>query len=253
MLSVSIIIVTYNREKLLIKAIDSVLNQKFSDFELIIIDDFSTDNTEDAVKKYLADKKVKYIKIAKSKFISQVRNSAWPYVSGKYVAVLDSDDVWFDENKLSKQVEFLDNNPEVVLVGSGAILIDSEGREIETVNKPERDSDIRKDFFSKNPFFHSSVLYRYDAIKQVGGYDTTIRFGEDLDLWLRLGKVGQLYNFPEAFIKYRVHSDNEANKHRANAIIDVLRIIKKNRKHYGAGPLMFLKKIFGKMREMKKR
>ena len=103
---ISVIIVTYNREQLLIKAIDSVLGQKFSDFELIIIDDASIDNTENVVKQYLGDVRVKYIKIAKSKSISQVRNSAWPYVTGKYVAVLDSDDIWCDDLKLDKQFNF---------------------------------------------------------------------------------------------------------------------------------------------------
>ena len=246
---ISVVIVTYNRERLLIKAIDSVLGQKFSDFELIIVDDSSADNTEDIVKKYLVDKRVKYIKIAKSKSISQVRNAAWPYVSGKYVAVLDSDDIWCDDLKLSKQFNFLENNPDFVVVGSGAALINSQDKILEYVSKPESDSEIRKDFFVKNPFFHSSVIFRSELIKKIGGYDEKIKFGEDLDLWLRLGKEGKFYNFPEAMIKYRIHDDNEIKKHWSGAILDVLRIIKKNRKTYNAGPSVFLKKIFRKFSE----
>jgi len=246
---ISIVIVTYNREKLLIKAIDSVLGQKFSDFELIIIDDSSTDNTENTVKKYLVDQRVKYIKIAKSKSISQVRNAAWPYVSGKYVAVLDSDDIWCDDSKLSKQFNFLEKNPDFAVVGSGAALINSNDQVLEYVKKPESDSEIRKDFFVKNPFFHSSVMFRFELIKKNGGYDEKIKFGEDLDLWLRLGKEGKFYNFPEAMIKYRIHDDNEIKKHWSGAILDVLRIIKKNRKTYNAGPSVFLKKIFRKFSE----
>lgn len=246
---ISIIIVTYNREKLLIKAIDSVLSQKFSDFELIIIDDSSIDNTENVVGQYLDDRRVRYIKIPKANSISEARNSAWSYIHGKYIAVLDSDDVWFDDSKLIKQFEFLENNHDVVLVGSGAMLIDGQDKELGVVVKPKSDDEIRKDFFVKNPFFHSSVMFRYDTIKKFGGYDEKIKFGEDLDLWLRLGKQGKLYNFPEPMIKYRVHSDNEIKKHWLGAILDVLRIIKKNRKTYNAGPAIFLKKIFGKFYE----
>jgi len=249
MSSVSIIIVTYNRDKLIIKAIDSVLSQKFSDFELIIVDDSSTDNTEDAIKKYLVDTRIKYVKIAKSKSISQARNSAWPYVYGKYIAVLDSDDIWCDDLKLSKQFDFLENNPDFVVVGSGAALIDSQDKILEYVNKPESDGDIRKDFFVKNPFFHSSVMFRFECILKNGGYDEKIKFGEDLDLWLRLGKEGKFYNFPETMVKYLIHNDNEIKKHWSGAIVDVLRIIKKNRKTYNAGPSVFLKKIFRKLSE----
>lgn len=246
---ISVIIVTHNREKLLTKAVDSVLRQKFFNFELIIIDDASSDDTEGVVKKYQNDERIKYIKIAKANSISQVRNSAWPYVNGKYVAILDSDDIWCDDLKLEKQFEFLENNPEFVLVGSGAILINDQGEKKEKVIKPSSDEEIKKDFLVKNPFFHSSVLYRYDDVKKIGGYDEKIRFGEDFDLWLRLGKEGKLYNFPDAFIEYRVHEDNEAKKHFGGAIFDVFKVIKKNRKGYGVGRGVFFKKIFGKFSE----
>lgn len=248
-ISISVIITTHNRANLLIKSIDSVLCQKFIDFELIIIDDASTDNTEELVRKYLSDSRVKYIKIPKAGSISEARNSVWPYVRGKYIAVLDSDDVWCDELKLKKQFEFLENNSNIILVGSGAKLINDLDRELDVVIKPETDEEIRKNLFTKNPFFHSSVMFRFDAVKQLDGYDEKIMFGEDLDLWLRMGKLGKFYNFPEAMIKYRVHNDNEIKKHWIRAVLDVLRVIKKNRKTYGAGNLIFLKKIFGKFLE----
>ena len=246
---ISIIIVTYNREKLLVKAIDSVLSQKFSDFALIIIDDASTDNTESIVNKYLEDTRVSYVKIPKANSIAQARNYAWPYVTGKYVAVLDSDDIWCDHLKLTKQFNFLEKNPGVVVVGSGAVFINSQDKILEYVKKPELESDIKKDLFVKNPFFHSSVMLRFEHIKKIGGYDEKIKFGEDLDLWVRLGKEGAFYNFPGAMIKYRVHDDNEIKKHWSGAILDVLRIIKKNRKAYSVGPFVFLKKIFRKFFE----
>lgn len=252
-IDISVIIITHNREKLLPLAVESVLGQKFSDFELIIIDDASTDNTENVIKKYLNDERVRYIKIPKAASIAQVRNSAWAYVNGKYIAVLDSDDIWIDDLKLTKQFNYLESRPEVMAVGSGAILINDNGEEINKIVKPITDVEIRKDFLTKNPFFHSSVMYRYEAIKNIGGYDEKIRFGEDLDLLLRLGKIGEMYNFSDAMIKYRVHGDNEASKHFIGAIFDVFRIIAKNRKKYGAGWGVFFKKIFGKSSEYLKK
>lgn len=247
--SISVVIVTYNRGNLISFAIDSVLSQEFLDFELIIIDDSSTDNTEEIIKKYLFDDRIKYFKVEKCKSISQVRNAAWPHVSGKYVAILDSDDAWCDNLKLKKQYDFLEKNSKIVLVGSGAFIVNSYGKKIETIIKPEFDVEIKKDFFVKNPFFHSSVMYRAEIIKKIGGYDENIRFGEDLDLWLRLGKDWELYNIQEALIEYRTHNDNEANKHRLGAVVDVLKVIKKNRKIYNIGSIIFFKKIFNKLFE----
>ena len=248
-ISVSVIIITHNRSKLLIKAIDSVLYQKFIDFELLIIDDASTDETEEVVLKYLVDKRVKYIKKNKSNSIAQVRNSAWQYVSGEYIAILDSDDIWCDELKLKKQYDFLETYSDVVLVGGGAILINEKEEETNRVINPISDTEIRKDFLIKNPFYHSSAMYRYGLINKIGGYNENIKYGEDLDLWLRMGKVGKLYNFPEFFIKYRIHNDNEVSKHFGKAIVDVLRVISKNRKGYGIGWSIYCRKILQKFLE----
>ncbi|MFZ4648189.1 MAG: glycosyltransferase [Patescibacteria group bacterium] len=247
--SVSVVIVTYNREKLLTHAIESVLLQEFNDFELIIIDDSSTDGTSGVVEKYLSDERVKYFKVNKCKSISEVRNAAWVHATGKYIAILDSDDIWCDALKLKKQFDFLENNPTVALVGSSAMTINDLGEKVGVIIKPELDLDIKKDFFVKNPFFHSSVMYRAESVKKMGGYDEKIRFGEDLDLWLRLGENWQLHNLPDVLIKYRVHNDNEASKHRLGAIADVLRVIKKNRKIYNASRFTFLKKILTKLSE----
>lgn len=245
---ISVIIVSYNRERLITLAIESVLSQKFTDFELFIIDDASTDNTENVVKKYLIDKRVKYIKNTKGNSIAETRNSAWAHVNGKYIAILDSDDIWSDNLKLTKQFEYLESHPENVLVGSGAIIIDDKGLNLNKTIKPILDEEIRKDFLIKNPFFHSSVMYRYDIIKQIGGYNDKIKYGEDLDLWLRIGEIGKLYNIPEVLIKYRIHNDNESSKHGFNAVLDTLKIISNNRKKYNVSWSIFLKKILGKLR-----
>ncbi len=244
---ISINIVTHNRERYLTGAIQSVLNQDYKNWELIIIDDASTDNTAKLIELFLSDNRIKYYLVEKQKNISCVRNIALSKSNGEYIAVLDSDDVWEDKSKLTKQVEFMEKNRYVVIVGSAASTINNIGKELKTITKPVFDEDIRKDFLTKNPFFHSSVIFRKEEVNNIGGYNEEIRYGEDLDLWLRLGKIGKLYNFITPFIKYRVHDDNESSKHPMKAILDVFKVINQNRRKYSAGRVVFLRKIFGKL------
>ena len=246
---ISINIITYNRSKYLEQAIQSVFYQDFKNWELIIIDDASTDNTRDLVKKFLSDKRVRYFLVNKQKNISKLRNIALRKSLGKYIAVLDSDDLWFDGKKLSKQFNFLEKNEKIVLVGSGAVIVDKDGKEKNKIIKPINDIDVRKNFLLKNPFFHSSVMYRKKYVLSCGLYNEDINYGEDLELWLRLGKLGLFYNFPNYFIKYREHSDNESVKNTKLAVKNVLKIISKYRKDYKFSRFIFLQKIWQKIKE----
>jgi len=246
---ISVIIVTHNRAALLLRAIDSVLAQSFKDFELLIVDDDSSDNTEFLVKAYLIDERVKYFKIQKQKSIAAVRNFVWPYTHGKYIAVLDSDDIWIDKDKLQKQYDFLEKNVDVVLLGAAAVQINEKGVEIGRVAKPLKDEDIKKEFFVKNPFFHSSVMFRREAITPPFVYDDKISFGEDWDLWLRLGEKNKLANLADELIAYCVHNNNEAKKHSLKAVLDVFQVIKKHRKCYGKSRMIYIEKIISKLSE----
>jgi len=248
-IDISIIIVTHNRANLLSGAIDSVLLQSFKDFELLIVDDASSDNTEFLVKSYLTDERVKYFKIDKQKSIAAVRNFVWPYVHGKYIAVLDSDDTWIDRDKLQKQYDFLEENKDVVLLGGAAVKIDKEGKELDRVVKPLTDGDIKKEIFVKNPFFHSSVMFRRDVLSTPFVYNDQISFGEDWDLWLKLGAENKLANLPDYLIAYRVHDDNEVSKHSLKAVLDVFQVIKRHRRYYGKSRIVYAEKIFRKLLE----
>ena len=127
---ISIIIITRNRAGFISKAIESALGQSFPDWELIIIDDASQDNTGEIIKSYIAkDARIKYFRNDEHLRISKSRNKALSLARGEYVAVLDSDDVWSDRDKLKKQYEFLERNKDYVLVGGGVIVIDEFGKE----------------------------------------------------------------------------------------------------------------------------
>ncbi|MFZ4632233.1 MAG: glycosyltransferase family 2 protein [Patescibacteria group bacterium] len=244
---ISVNIITHNRAKYISDAISSVLKQKFQDFELIVVDDASSDNTSNVIAPFLSDQRVKYFLLPKQKNIAAVRNFALEQSSGKYIAILDSDDLWCDDFKLSKQYDFLENNRSIVLVGTGAIIIDSLGEEKRKTSKPTTDSDIKKNFLLKNPFFHSSVLYRKEIIMSLGGYGENLKYCDDFDLWLRLNEKEKFYNFPDFCIKYREHDDNESAKNFWRAVKEVLLTIGKYRKNTNTSVLIFIKKIFDKL------
>lgn len=199
---VTIILPAYNGAKWIEKAIKSALNQSFSDFEFIIINDCSIDNTEEIVFKFKQqDNRIKYIKNEHNMGIQRTRNIALSFANGEYIAEIDQDDEWIDKDKLMKQVKFLNDNKDYVLVGTGTIVVDESGVEIARYLMPETDLDIRNKILRANCFIHSSVLYRLKSVKEIGGY-TIEKMSEDHDLWLRLGRVGKFMNLQEYSIKY---------------------------------------------------
>ena len=131
--TVSIIMPTYNRIRMLEKAIQSVFDQSFKNWELIIIDDASTDETEARMKELdCREEAVRYMRIPKieNKGISEYLNIGLRNARGKYIARIDDDDFWCHKDKLKLQVEFMEKNPEYVVVGGGVILVDGNGDEL---------------------------------------------------------------------------------------------------------------------------
>ncbi len=208
---ISVITITYNRGQYLKEAIESVLEQNFRDFELLVIDDASIDDTENIVKEYVSrDPRVKYFRNEKNLGIAKSRNIALNMAQGKYVAVLDSDDVWSDFGKLKKQYNFLEQNLDggYVLAGGGVAVINEKGREIERYLEPLADKEIRRVILLENPFAHSTVLFLKEAALKCGGYDENLKIGEDYDLWLKMGRRGKFVNLADYLIRYRLHSGN---------------------------------------------
>lgn len=200
--AVSIIIATYNKGAFIKKAIESVLGQSYKQLEIIIIDDGSTDNTKKIVSPYLQAGKIKYI-YQKNSGSAVARNRGIKFAQGKYIAILDSDDFWVDKQKLEKQVNFLEKNSEYSLVGGGMIIINKKGKKIGKYIPPETDNDIRKLILIKNPFAHSTVLFRKDKWELTKGYiSRQISSTDEWSLWLEMGKLGKFYNFREVFVNY---------------------------------------------------
>lgn len=206
---VSILMLTYNRATFIKEAIQSVVSQNYTNWKLFVIDDGSTDQTGDIVQKF-NDTRINYIGHKENMGLFERRKESLSYISGKYTAVLDSDDYWLSPKKLSTQVSWMDKNSDHVLIGTFTKLINEIGQEIGVDDFEKSNDEIRKNILLRNQFTHSSVLIRSNSLNKTQGYLPTL--AEDLDLFLQLGEYGKMANIPEILTAYRVHK-NSANDH----------------------------------------
>lgn len=194
---ISIVVPTYNRAHLLPRAIDSVINQTWKDWELIIVDDGSKDNTGEVVKKYLTDKRVKYIKKENSGSADS-RNVGVGHTTGDFLAFLDSDDTWEPE-KLEVNNKFIDLYPEGVCFYSGFRTIDSKsGEQIRTSVPPEGKQDLREQLKTYNPIHaFSTVVFPKNIFLEAGRFDIDFKARQDVDLYYRVSKLAHFVGIPE--------------------------------------------------------
>ena len=205
---VSVIIPTHNRSHLLSKAIQSVLSQSFQDFEIIVVDDASKDNTAQIVNVF-SDKRIRYIRHRVNKGDCRSRNSGVKHANGEYIAFLDDDDEWFPE-KLGMQVSILDNSPlKVGVVYTGSIAVDiANGNELYT-----RISTMRGNIFQHLLRYEefittSSVLLRKICFEKVRLFDESIAYCSDYDMWLRIAKEFYFECIQAPLVKYGIHKNN---------------------------------------------
>ena len=242
---ISVIIITHNRGCYIKEAIESVLSQTFNDWELIIIDDASADNTREIAESYvLKDERIKYFKNNERLHISKSRNKGLNLASGKYIAILDSDDIWCDKDKLKKQIIFLEEHMEYALVGGGVAVIVETGAETRRYLNPCTDNEIRKQILIKNPFAHSSVMYVKDFIKEIGGYDENLNGIEDYDLWLRIGTRWKFFNLSDHVLKYRVHGGNISVLERLRLMKSNLVLVNRYKNNYSNFYFALLRRVF---------
>jgi glycosyltransferase involved in cell wall biosynthesis len=243
---VSIIMPTYNRPDTIGAAIESILRQRYKNWELLIIDNGTGDAIKNVVENYMEkDGRVKYSKVAKSHNagISDYLNYGISMAKGEYIARLDDDDEWCNDNKLIKQVEFLDNNKEYNIVGGGIIVVDGNKKEMYRIFKRETDTEIRKKALYACPFIHITVMFRKKIVKQYGAYQN-LKFGEDWELWLRLGKTGKFYNFKEYFSIYTNAGQNFSANNQKLVGKTILSLIKKYRNDYPNYKKAFVLNLF---------
>jgi GT2 family glycosyltransferase len=230
---VSVLMLTYNRPQFIGKAIESILEQQFQEWELLVVHDGPNEQIPAIMEKWTTrDPRILYFHRDIPGNIAEASNFGLAHARGEYIAVLDDDDYWADSDKLSKQVRFLDGHREHCCCGGGVIVIDPVGQEQMRYFKPEHDPQIKRHALMANPIAHSTALYRRDSALQVGGYDETLAGFQDWDLWLKLGGIGNLYNFPEYFLNYRVWQGSGSFHQSKRNTESALRITRRYRHHY---------------------
>jgi len=210
---ITVLMPIYNCDLYIKEAIDSILNQTFMDFEFIIIDDASTDNTVFIVKRY-NDSRIKLIEKEKNSGYTNSLNYGLSIARGEYIARMDGDDISLPE-RFIKQVHILDKNPNLVLCGTLFSIIGT-GK---VISLPERHDEIKIALLKYCCFGHPTVMMRKSILDEFSLiYDYNKEPAEDYDLWTRLLSLGQLHNLQEVLLNYRVHNSQVSHKRKQQQI-----------------------------------
>jgi len=200
---VSVIMPFYNCEKYLDKAISSILNQTFQDFEFIIINDASSDRSDEIIQKSLTDKRIVYIKNRERKGIVYNLNKGIEIAKADIIARMDGDDI-SEPQRLEVQYQFLQRNPNIALVGCFVKLINEKGEICGRKIKPIKHEEIKKDILVYATLIHATIMIRKDVFKKVGFYREQYLWCEDIDLWYRIIFSGyEVANIPQYLYQYR--------------------------------------------------
>jgi glycosyltransferase involved in cell wall biosynthesis len=202
----SIIIAAHNSEKTLPQTLDSIKNQTYKDFELIFVDDHSTDKTLTIMQSYSGKKTI--LKNKEKMGLAYSLNRAIKVSKGEYVFRRDADDLMMDE-RIEKQARFMDEHPELGVLSSTAICINENGRKIKKIGKGMSSEKTKHALIFGNPIIHPSVVFR-NGIKNLR-YTENFRYSQDYELWSRLIKNTKFFVMDEPLIQYRI------NKNKTNA------------------------------------
>lgn len=203
---VSVVMPVYNAERYVAEAVESILLQTFSDFEFLVFDDESTDQSLTILEQYASQDKRLRLFAKQHRGHTRWLNEGIRIARGDFIARMDADDVSL-EDRLANQVTYLNENPRCVAVGCDLLVIDSNGRLI-GVDRHESRSEVIERLLlngTHGVIAHPASLMRRRALAAIGMYREECESMEDLDLWLRLSEVGQLSNVPKIMFKYRLH------------------------------------------------
>jgi len=207
---VSWILPVYNAESYVGKTIESILSQDFQDWELIIINDGSKDNSDAVINKY-TDARILYIS-RENKGLAATLNQGIALSKGEYIARIDADDLCHPQ-RLTKQIRFMETHKDVVLVGCNVRYIDHNGNVLGYSSSCIGSNNIREKLKQDNCIFHPSVLIRKNALVKVGCYDERIGcYWEDYALWILLLEEGKFYILSEHLLDYRIHMSSISSR-----------------------------------------
>lgn len=201
---VTVLMPVYNAEAFLREAIESILGQTWSDFEFLIIDDGSIDNSREIIS-FFSDPRIRIIDNPSNIGLTKSLNKGLEHAEGEYVARQDADDISYPK-RLERQVQFLDAHPDVALLGTQALSVDEKGRPHKTnfLRIPVGLLAIRWYLMFQNAFIHSSVMFRRSIVwKELGGYDESFERAQDYELWSRTARLYKVDNLSDILIDHR--------------------------------------------------
>lgn len=220
---ITVIIPTYNGASYLHQALESILEQTFKDFEIIVIDDASSDESFEISKEYAAiDPRIRLFQNEKNLGFAGNRNKAISLARGHYIAWQDQDDISFPE-RLELQFKLLESDSKLAMVG-GAMAVFGETGELGIRHYPQNDSEIRKMIFRFSPIALPACMMRKSALLEVGGYSERWSPAGDLDMTFKIGLTHRLANIPQVAIRYRTHENSATNRHLRRIEKDSVRI-----------------------------
>ena len=198
----------YNGQPYLAEAIESVLRQSFRDFEFVIVDDGSTDDSPTVLQQFAdADERLRVLTRGNSGIVNAL-NEGVAAARGSYIARMDADDIALPD-RLQKQLAYMQRSPDCVAVGSAMLNIDPQGRPIAVQRYPQSHDEIQRQLLRGiGGISHPTSMIRAEAMQQVGGYRLKYQWVEDKDLWLRLTEIGRLSNLEDVLLQYRLHLES---------------------------------------------
>jgi glycosyltransferase involved in cell wall biosynthesis len=235
---ISVLMPTYNPGRYVAAAIESILAQTFADFEFLISDAGSTDGSLEVMARY-AERDPRIRLAVKPKLgIVGALNELLGRARGDLVARMDADDIALP-GRFQQQVDYLNEHPECVLVGSRVLIIDPDGEELTVLGRALTHEQIVDDLLAcrGQMIYHPTVMFRRAVVARIGGYDEKMKEAEDLDLFLRLAEVGQIVNLPEPLVKYREHLKKSGRVRAKDLVPYTKMIVNEARKRRGMGPL----------------
>jgi hypothetical protein len=215
---VSVVMPAYNRQDLMPEAIESILGQTFREFELIIVDDCSTDNTlQVAIGYQKRDTRIRIHHHKKNMGIAGARNTGLRLAQGKYIAWMDSDDISMPE-RIEKQFLFMESHPEIGVLGTAAIVIDTSGKYLGVMDYPLSHPLLLWALCFYDPIINPSAMVRSNLLLASGGYSTAFSQAEDYEMYARLSRSTQLANLPERLLRLRMHATNTSIMYRSKQL-----------------------------------
>lgn len=220
---ISVIIPTYNGAPYLREALESIANQTFRDFEVIIIDDVSTDSTVEIAREYAAkDSRLRVYQNENNLGFAGNRNKAVTLARGQYIAWLDQDDIALPE-RLELQYKLLESDERLGIVG-GAMAVFNEKGQVRVRHYPAGDKEIRKMIFRFSPVALPACMMRKSVFLEMGGYSLRWSPAGDLDMTFKIGLTHRLGNVPQVVVRYRSHENSATSRHLRRIERDSIRI-----------------------------